>query len=132
MVRTFLDSGVLIAAASGNKQEKQKARAILTDPDRRFVTSPFVELECLPHAEREGTEDAVLIYRAYFAAAEVYSDLEAILQTTGKELRKTNMKLVDAIHVATAHLAGADELLTTERPTKAMHRNTLVKVRTLR
>lgn len=132
MVRTFLDSGVIIAAACGSAREKERAQAILSDPQRELLTSPFVELEILPHAERNGVAENVAFYREYFKTARSYSDLQRIITVTAAELRETNMKLADALHVAAAHLAGADEFITTEKSTKSMHRNTLVKVSVFR
>jgi hypothetical protein len=35
---------------------------------------------------------------------------------------------MDALHLAAAHLAGADEFITTERPQKPIYRSTLVRV----
>jgi hypothetical protein len=49
-VRTFLDSGVLIAAFKGAPQLREAALQVLEDPNRVFVTSPFVRLEVLPKA----------------------------------------------------------------------------------
>lgn len=50
MKRTYLDSGVLIAAIRGVEPIAQKALEILDDPDREFVSSMFVKLEVLPKA----------------------------------------------------------------------------------
>lgn len=46
--RTFLDSGVLMAAARGTDDTALLALQILDDPDRKFVSSFFVKLEVLP------------------------------------------------------------------------------------
>jgi hypothetical protein len=35
---------------------------------------------------------------------------------------------MDALHLAAAHLLKADELITTEKPGKSIHRSSLVKV----
>ena len=35
---------------------------------------------------------------------------------------------MDALHLAAAHLSHADEFITTEKPNKAIHRSSLVKV----
>lgn len=48
--RTFIDSGVLIAAARGRSEQSKRAMQILDDPSREFVSSPFVKLEILPKA----------------------------------------------------------------------------------
>jgi predicted nucleic acid-binding protein len=48
MTRTYLDSGVLIAAARGNDEAATLAFALLADTSRVFVSSVFVRLEILP------------------------------------------------------------------------------------
>jgi hypothetical protein len=48
--RTFLDTGVLIAAARGQDVASIAALNILDDQSREFVSSPFVKLEVLPKA----------------------------------------------------------------------------------
>lgn len=48
--RTYVDAGVLIAAARGKDDVAVKAIQILDDPDREFVSSPFLRLEVLPKA----------------------------------------------------------------------------------
>ncbi len=49
MKRTFVDSGVLIAAARGNEDVARQAMAVLDDPEREFASSPLVKLEVLPN-----------------------------------------------------------------------------------
>jgi hypothetical protein len=39
---TFIDAGVLIAAARGNVQASAQAMATLDEPDRSFASSEFV------------------------------------------------------------------------------------------
>jgi predicted nucleic acid-binding protein len=47
---TFVDAGVLIAAARGGSEQAARAMEILDDPDREFAASPFLRLEVLPQA----------------------------------------------------------------------------------
>jgi predicted nucleic acid-binding protein len=49
-IRTFLDSGVLIAAFKGQPSIGDPARQILKDADRVFLSNPFVRLEVCPKA----------------------------------------------------------------------------------
>ena len=128
MRATFVDSGVIIAAGSGTSEEFDAAWAILTDSNRELWTSPFVEMEVAPHAERRGMLRELTVYREFFKSARVYNDLEEIVKVAAGELRKTNLGLADALHLAAAHLAGVDEFVTTENINKPMYRNTLVKV----
>jgi hypothetical protein len=48
MIRTFVDSGVLIAAARGDYAESEPALRMLEDTDRQMLTSVFVRLEVYP------------------------------------------------------------------------------------
>jgi predicted nucleic acid-binding protein len=47
---TFVDAGVLIAAARGGSEQAARAMEILDDPDRELAASPFLRLEVLPQA----------------------------------------------------------------------------------
>jgi hypothetical protein len=49
---TFVDSGVLIAAARGADEVARRAMTVLDDPDRTFASSALVRLEVLPKALR--------------------------------------------------------------------------------
>jgi hypothetical protein len=48
LTRAFLDSGVLIAAYNARPELKAPALAILKDPNRIFLRSPFVRHEVCP------------------------------------------------------------------------------------
>jgi hypothetical protein len=64
--RTFLDSGVLIAAARGIDDTALQALQILDDPDREFVSSIFVKLEVLPKAIYNGFREEAAFYQSFF------------------------------------------------------------------
>jgi O-acetylhomoserine (thiol)-lyase len=42
VIRTFLDSGVLLAAVRSLGRDRERALRVLEDPNRTFLTSPFV------------------------------------------------------------------------------------------
>jgi predicted nucleic acid-binding protein len=65
-MRTFIDAGVLIAAARGEDAPSMSALEILDDQTREFVSSPFVELEVLPKAIYNGKKDEIEFYEAFF------------------------------------------------------------------
>jgi predicted nucleic acid-binding protein len=50
MICTFIDSGVLIAAARGEGEIAERALQILEDNKREFASSQFLKLEVLPKA----------------------------------------------------------------------------------
>ena len=69
LTRTFVDSGMLIAAAKGTERASHLALSILDDPQRVFVTSELVQLEVLPHAIYFQKEHEVAFYEAFFKNA---------------------------------------------------------------
>ncbi|WP_318284186.1 hypothetical protein [Brasilonema sennae] len=50
MTRTFIHSGVLIAAARGDTTRSLSALRILSARDREFASSAFIQVETLPKA----------------------------------------------------------------------------------
>jgi predicted nucleic acid-binding protein len=126
--RTFLDSGVLIAAYKGSPSIEEPARLILDDPGRVFLSSPFVRHEVSPKALFNKQAVEYRFYQAYFRRALLYHDLKAILSHAGKESAKSGIGAMDSLHIAAAYLLGAEEFVTTERPGKSIYRTTLVKV----
>ena len=68
MIITFVDAGVLIAAARGITEVSAQAMAILDDPDRSFASSEFVRLEVLPKALFNRKSDEAEFYFEFFHA----------------------------------------------------------------
>jgi hypothetical protein len=69
VTRTFLDAGVLIAAARGRGIIAVRAHAILDDPERVFVTSDYIRMEVLPKALYHRQSQEVLLYERFFSQA---------------------------------------------------------------
>ena len=126
-----MDSGVLIAATRVTTQDAGDALALLTDPGRIFITSPFVFLEVVPKAIYFGMQFEREVYDRYFENAQWYRDLEKIEETARHEAIRTGLGAMDSLHVAAAYLARADDFITMEKPAKAIHRSSLVNVRYL-
>ena len=127
-IRTYLDSGVLITAYNAAPELKEPALRVLEDPDRVFLCSPFVRLETAPKALFNKRSGEYRFYQTYFRRAAIANDLEAILGYGFREAAKAGVGPMDALHLAAAHLLKADEFITTEKPNKAIHRSSLVKV----
>jgi hypothetical protein len=68
MTITFVDAGVLIAAARGRPEISAQAMAILDDPDRTFASSEFIRLEVLPKALFNKKFDEAEFYLEFFQA----------------------------------------------------------------
>ena len=129
MKRTFVDSGVLIAAARGQEDVALRAMSILDDPDREFASSAFVKLEIIPKAAYYGRHDEVRLYEEFFAAvAREPESLEAVVREAHSQARAWGLGAVDALHVAAAVLTDCDELVTPERPGKPIYRVKSVRV----
>jgi len=132
MTLTFVDAGVLIAAARGSSEQAERAMAILDDPGREFAASPFLRLEVLPQAAFNKRPAEVAFYEAFFAAVSRWAtDLPQIVEGALREASSFGVEAMDARHVAAANSVGASELVTTERSTRSIHRAQSVRVTTI-
>ena len=128
LTRTFLDSGVLIAAYTARPELKVPALAVLKDPGRVFLSSPFVRHEVCPKALFNKRQQEFRFYREYFQRAVMFNDVRLVLERASRESASSGVGAMDSIHIAAAHLLKADEFITTEMPKKSIHRTSLVKV----
>ncbi len=129
---TFIDAGVLIAAARGSLASSPIALAVLDDPERSFASSLFVRLEVLPKALFHKRTDESAFYEEFFQSVDAWALLEIGL--FGEALRiasDVGLSALDALHVAAALAVGADELITSEKPGKPIHRVRGITVRTI-
>ncbi|MGI8746045.1 MAG: nucleic acid-binding protein [Bryobacteraceae bacterium] len=128
MVRTFLDTGVLIAAARSVGRDRERALQVLEEPNRVFLTSPFVHLEVVPKAIFFKKRLEWSFYDRYFKNAAWFREVDKIEIVAQTEAGKAGLGAMDALHLAAAHLSYADEFITTEKSNKSIHRSSLVKV----
>jgi len=123
LIRTFVDSSVLIAAWRGNLNLRIKALTVLSDSQREFVSSPFVRLETRPKAIFHKNKTEIAFYDAFFASVtkwiNPYKKLVVLAENVGERFGLNGM---DALHVAAALLSRADEFITAERPTSPFSR----------
>ena len=73
----------------------------------------------------------VKFYEEYFNAAICFGTLDRIFEIGEKEAFEHGISVLDAMHIAAAHLAGCDALITLEKETKPMYRTKLIPVRRL-
>ena len=129
LIRTYLDSGVLIAGSRGTSAAVRSVFDLVPDPGRELVSSAFVRLEVLPKAVHHRRLGEVEFYRWVFARVVAWASLDAALvERAEREALDHGLSATDALHVASAIALGAAELVTTERPTKPIHRATGVAV----
>jgi len=69
LILTFVDAGVLIAAARGTTDISGKAMELLDDDKRTFASSDFVRLEVLPKPMFHKRQEEAAFYGAFFEAA---------------------------------------------------------------
>ena len=121
--KTYIDSGVLISAFQGIQSVSIRANQILNDEDREFGSSRYVQLEVLPKAIFNKQQDETEFYTTFFRAVHHWAtDYEQIIQNAQTMSCTYGLAAMDAIHVAAALQIKADQLVTTEKPTKPMHR----------
>jgi hypothetical protein len=129
MIKTFIDSGVLIFAARGGGELAEKALSILEDSDREFASSIFVKLEVLPKAIYNKKEAEIKFYQTYFDAVSFWAtDLEKIIEQGLKEASIYGTGAMDSLHLASAKLLKVDEFITNEKPNKSIHRSKNIKI----
>jgi hypothetical protein len=82
MTITFVDAGVLIAAARGRGEVSAQAMAILDDPDRSFASSEFIRLEVLPKPVFNRKSDEAEFYVEFFQAVTHWpANIDAVVRT---------------------------------------------------
>lgn len=130
MICTFLDAGVLIAAANFRQTPAGlRAFQVLDDPEREFVSSVYVQLELLPKANYHRRTTELEFYNAFFDAVVGWADdLDEIAEHALREASRNGLSAMDALHVAAAVTLGADELVTTEKRLKPIFRTRAVHV----
>ena len=132
MKLTFINAGVLIAVARGSGDIALKAMAVLDDPERAFASSPFVRLEVLPKSKFHRRAAETAFYEAFFETVEHWARPDdSLVEHAFDAAVAFGLSSIDALHVAAAAALGADELVTTERPGKPLHRVTSVAVKTI-
>jgi predicted nucleic acid-binding protein len=123
---------VLIVAWRGNLSYSLDALNILNDPGREFVSSDFVMLETLPQAAYHRQSREQEFYNGYFNAAPHWAQQSRQLTNQAFDLAsRYGLTAMDALHVAAAITASADEFITAERPTSPLSRVRELRVLTI-
>ena len=132
MTRTFLDAGVLIAAARGTGVIAVRAHAILDDPERVFVTSDYLRMEVLPKALYHRQSQEVLLYERFFSqAVQIVAPSASLMRQAYTEACTCGLAALDALHIAAAKFSGSEAFITTERPTTPLFRVTGMVIKTI-
>ncbi len=139
-VKTYIDSGVLISAVRGTNEQwahgtkvSDVALSYLFDPLREYVTSDYVKVEVLPKCIFHGFSKERQFYEDFFRRSSTRVPCsDELLEFAIEEGGKTGISGMDAIHVAAAIVASAEELITGERPEKIINQAKGVKVISIR
>ena len=132
-LRTFIDSGVLLAAFKAGGELAENALAILGDPERQFVSSDFVRLELLPKPICYGNDSERLFYETFFASVEQLVRASSVLfEAAEREAEAVGLSALDSLHIAAAKHAACDDFVTAEKPTEPLFRVTGIQVTTIR
>ncbi|WP_437632405.1 type II toxin-antitoxin system VapC family toxin [Sorangium sp. So ce854] len=122
-MRTFVDAGVLIAAARGTGEHAERALSVLEDPRREFVASALLKLEVLPKPLYFRRREEVEFYETFFSVVSAWAPLSAELSEQAFALASRHgLAGMDALHVVAALMLGAEEMVTTERKTSPLFR----------
>jgi hypothetical protein len=129
---TFIDSGVLVAAFRAKGKESSPALAILDDPQRSFASSIFVRLEVVPKANFFRRRDEVEFYEELFRGVSKWATVGRELTDYALEIASNaGLAAMDALHLAAAHQTRCEEFVTTEKPSKPIHRTNLMAIQTI-
>lgn len=117
--RVYVDSCVLMVAFKAQEPEvSDAALELLDDPDVERLYSRITELEVLPKATFNKQTEESDFYRSFFEASVQVPCTEAIVDDALDIGNRNGLGAGDALHVACAVAAGADELVTAEKKTK--------------
>lgn len=116
----YLDANVVIRLLEGNSATRAplESRLLPFRGHGRFIqTSRLTRLECRTKPLRENDQPLLALYDAFFASNELeLIELSSAVVEKATELRATlNVKTPDALHLASAMVAGATAFLTGDR-----------------
>jgi predicted nucleic acid-binding protein len=123
-IRTAIDANLLIAAWSAEGNRYAQALRVLESPNRHLIVSDALWLEVMPKAIFHHQQAERHFYEAVFQQAENRSWSSAILECAKALASTYGVAAMDAVHLAIAINAEADEFISGEKPTKPMFRVT--------
>jgi len=122
--RTAIDANLLIAAWSGRSSLYQRALQVLEDSERVLIVSDALWLETIPKAIYMAQAAEHAFYQAVFAKAECQAWSPDIVSSAKRLAQRYELAAMDAVHIAVALAAQADEFVSAEKPGKPMFRVT--------
>jgi predicted nucleic acid-binding protein len=133
MTRTYVDADILIAAARGNEELSELAMNILEDGSREFIGSTLQRMETSAPSRFHGYTLQAEFYDEFFArVVEWVPVTNELTQNAHDECLNSGIQAFDALHIAAAAAAGAEEFITAERLTSPIHNARIVRVVSIR
>jgi hypothetical protein len=119
LIRTYLDTGVIIKAFQKGLIAKGPVSDILTDSRREFVVSDVLKIELFPKPRFHKQARELEFYERFFQAAVLQIETTPAIMARAIELAsRFNVASCDALHLSVAIEANVDEFITTEKPNK--------------
>ena len=119
-VLTYADACLLMAAFRKDDARNSQAVAIIEDERRTFIVSDALWLELMPSPLRNKRTNEVAFYENFFARARHIPMTDAIMRRARSLSARYFIDAMDAIHIAYALEAGADQFISAENSTRPM------------
>ncbi len=125
-MRTYIDTGTPIASWCGTVEEQAKADALFDDDSQVLIASTFLRLELAENGNSKPGE--VEYINALLERIDEWIEVDdaLVMRATLLRTKYDGLQAIDAMHVAAAERGAADRFVTTEKPTKPLHRATNV------
>jgi hypothetical protein len=133
-IRTFLDSGVLIAGFRASGEMFRRAFTILDDPNRIFISSDFIRLEIMTKPTFFRRPEETAYYERFFLSTTTWVGYSPDLFQRAYDIGcQFGLNALDALHIAAATLSQSQEFVTTERHNGPFSRipHSLITVRSI-
>jgi predicted nucleic acid-binding protein len=124
-ILTFVDASVLIYAAtkptSATFARRLRALQVLSDPDREFAASEYLQLEVMPMAKYFSKTKEITFYEKFFAAVQQLVAPASLVMPAYNLACQYGLGAIDALHIVAAASINA-EFVSAEKPTKPIYR----------
>ena len=130
-ILTYADACLLMAAFRKDDARNSRAVAFIKDERRSFIVSDALWLELMPAPLRNKRHNEVAFYERFFARSQHVPMTDTIMRRARDFAGRYFLDAMDAIHIAYAMEAGADEFVSAERLTKPMFRVLEVPMRSI-
>ena len=119
-ILTYIDACLLMAAFKEKDARNVQALSIIKDKRRTFLVSDALWMEVMPSALRNKRAGEIAFYEDFFSTAQHIPMSDAIMRRARSLSARYFIDAMDAIHVAYALEAGADQFISAENSTRPM------------